>query len=115
MGTGEKTDALEQFHPDRLAQRILGMGDVLSLIEKAQETFSDDEAKKLEKKMRTSTFDLEDFLQQFRQVRNMGPLSQIMEMIPGMRGAVKQMGGMPDMDDQRVRHIEAIITSMTFE
>src|SRR5947209_10825626 len=84
MGTGEKTDALEPFYPDRLAQRILGMGDVLSLIEKAQETFDEDEAKKLEKKMRTATFNLEDFLNQMRQIRNMGPLSQLVEMIPGI-------------------------------
>jgi signal recognition particle subunit SRP54 len=113
MGTGEKTDALEQFHPDRLAQRILGMGDVLSLIEKAQETFDEDQAKKLEKKMRTATFDLEDFLNQMRQIRNMGPLSQLVEMIPGMRGAMKKMGGMPDFNDKEVKRIEAMITSMT--
>jgi signal recognition particle subunit SRP54 len=113
MGTGEKTDALEVFHPDRLAQRILGMGDVLSLIEKAQEQITEEEAKSLEKKMRTATFDLDDFLKQMQQVRKMGPLTQLVEMIPGMRGAVKQMGGMPDMNDKQVKHIEAIITSMT--
>ena len=113
MGTGEKTDALEQFHPDRLAQRILGMGDVLSLIEKAQEQITEDEAKRLEKKMRTATFNLDDFLNQMRQIRKMGPLTQLVEMIPGMRGAMKQMGGMPDMNDKEVRRIEAIITSMT--
>lgn len=113
MGTGEKTDALEQFHPDRLAQRILGMGDVLSLIEKAQEQITEDEAKHLEKKMRTATFNLDDFLNQMRQIRKMGPLTQLVEMIPGMRGAMKQMGGMPDMNDKEVRRIEAIITSMT--
>jgi signal recognition particle subunit SRP54 len=113
MGTGEKTDALEQFHPDRLAQRILGMGDVLSLIEKAQENITEDDAKRLEKKMRTATFDLEDFLQQMRQVRKMGPLTQIVEMIPGMRNAMRQMGGMPDMNDGEIKRIEAIITSMT--
>ncbi len=113
IGTGEKTDAVEQFYPDRLAQRILGMGDVLSLIEKAQQSYSEDEAKRLEKKMRTATFDLEDFLQQMQQVRKMGPLSQLVEMIPGMRGAMKQMGGAPNMDDKEVTRIEAIITSMT--
>jgi signal recognition particle subunit SRP54 len=113
MGVGEKTDALEVFHPDRLAQRILGMGDVLSLIEKAQEQITEEEAKSLEKKMRTATFDLDDFLNQMQQVRKMGPLTQLVEMIPGMRGAVKQMGGMPDMNDKQVKHIEAIITSMT--
>jgi len=115
MGTGEKTDALEQFHPDRLAQRILGMGDVLSLIEKAQETINEDEARRLEKKMRTASFDLEDFLQQFRQVRKMGPLTQILEMIPGMRSTMKQMGGMPNLDDREVKRVEAIITSMTMQ
>lgn len=113
LGTGEKTDGLEQFYPDRLAQRILGMGDVLSLIEKAQQNITEDEAKLLEKKMRTASFDLEDFLEQMRRVRKMGPLTQLMEMIPGMRGTVKQMGGMPNMDDKEVKHIEAIITSMT--
>lgn len=113
MGTGEKTDALEVFHPDRLAQRILGMGDVLSLIEKAQEQITEDEAKKLEKKMRTATFNLDDFLNQMRQIRKMGPLTQLVEMIPGMRGAMKQMGGAPDMNDKEVKRIEAIITSMT--
>ncbi len=113
MGTGEKTDALEVFHPDRLAQRILGMGDVLSLIEKAQEQITEEEARSIEKKMRTATFDLDDFLKQMQQVRKMGPMAQLVEMIPGMRGAVKQMGGMPDMNDKQVKHIEAIITSMT--
>jgi signal recognition particle subunit SRP54 len=113
MGTGEKTDALEVFHPDRLAQRILGMGDVLSLIEKAQEQISEDEAKRLEKKIRTSTFNLDDFLNQMRQIRKMGPLTQLVEMIPGMRGAMKQIGGTPDMNDKEVKRIEAIITSMT--
>ncbi len=113
MGTGEKTDALEPFYPDRLAQRILGMGDVLSLIEKAQEQITEEDAKRLEKKMRTATFNLDDFLSQMRQIRKMGPLTQLVEMIPGMRGAMKQMGGMPDMNDKEVKRIEAIITSMT--
>jgi signal recognition particle subunit SRP54 len=113
MGMGEKADALEIFHPDRLAQRILGMGDVLSLIEKAQEQITEEEAKSLEKKMRTATFDFDDFLRQMQQVRKMGPLTQLVEMIPGMRGAMKQMGGVPDMNDKQVKRIEAIITSMT--
>jgi signal recognition particle subunit SRP54 len=91
------------------------MGDVLSLIEKAQEQISEDDAKALEKKMRTATFDLNDFLNQMQQVRKMGPLSQLVEMIPGMRGAMKQMGGMPDMNDKSVKRIEAIITSMTIQ
>ncbi len=115
LTTGEKTDALEPFHPDRLAQRILGMGDVLTLIEKAQENITEEEAKKLEKKMRSASFDLEDFLQQMGQVRKMGPLTQLVEMIPGMRNAMKQMGGMPDLDDKQVKHVEAIITSMTVQ
>lgn len=115
MGTGEKPDALEPFHPDRLAQRILGMGDVLSLIEKAQEQFNEEEAKRIEKKMRTASFDLEDFLQQMRQVRKMGPLSGLVEMIPGMRNAMRQMGGMPNLDDKEVKRVEAIITSMTMQ
>ncbi|HZU12066.1 MAG TPA: signal recognition particle protein [Chloroflexota bacterium] len=113
MGLGEKTDALEVFHPDRLAQRILGMGDVLSLIEKAQEQYTDDQAKSLEKKMRTATFDLDDFLSQMQNLRKMGPLTQIVEMIPGMRGALKQAGGMPDLNDKQVKRVEAIIQSMT--
>jgi len=115
MGVGEKTDALEPFHPDRLAQRILGMGDVLSLIEKAQEQITEDEARSLEKKMRTSTFNFDDFLTQMRRVRSMGPLTQVMEMIPGMRGAMRQMGGLPDLDDKQVKRVEAMITSMTIQ
>jgi signal recognition particle subunit SRP54 len=113
MAVGEKPDALEVFHPDRLAQRILGMGDVLSLIEKAQQQYTEDEAKALEKKMRTATFDLDDFLKQMQQVRKMGPLTQLVEMIPGMRGAMKQMGGVPDLNDKEVKRVEAIILSMT--
>lgn len=113
MGTGEKADALEPFHPDRLAQRILGMGDVLTLIERAQESFTEEESKRLEKKMRTATFDLDDFLQQLQQVKKMGPLTQLAEMIPGMRGAMRQMGGVTDLDDGQVKHVEAIIRSMT--
>lgn len=115
MAVGEKADALEVFHPDRLAQRILGMGDVLSLIEKAQQQYTEDEAKALEKKMRTATFDLDDFLRQMQQVRKMGPLTQLMEMVPGMRGAMKQMGGVPDLNDKEVKRVEAIILSMTVD
>ncbi len=117
MGTGEKTDALEIFHPDRLAQRILGMGDVLSLIEKAQEVYDEDQAKQLEKKMRTSTFTFDDFLQQLNTVRTMtsGNIGGFLEMIPGMRNAMKQMGGMPDLDDKHFKRIEAMILSMTRE
>src|SRR5579872_966544 len=113
LGTGEKTDALEPFHPDRLAQRILGMGDVLSLIEKAQESITEDDAKRLEKKMRTATFDLEDFLQQMRQVRKMGPLTQLLDMLPGFN----KIAGMPEVNQalqgDQMKHIEALILSMT--
>jgi signal recognition particle subunit SRP54 len=113
VATGEKTDALDLFHPDRLAQRILGMGDVLSLIERTEEAFSKDQQEVIEKKMRRAEFDFDDFLQTMSTIRKMGPLSNIMEMIPGMRGAMKQMGGMPNVDDKNFKRIEAIITSMT--
>lgn len=114
MGTGEKTDALEVFHPDRLAQRILGMGDVLSLIEKAQESFSEEQAKHLEKKMRTSSFNMEDFLMALQQVQKMGG-SKLLGMIPGMRNAMRQMGEMPEVDDKHFSRIAAMIQSMTTE
>src|SRR5262249_40857061 len=90
-GVGEKLDGLEPFLPERLVRRILGMGDVLSLIEKAQDSFDQKQAAVMEKKLRHGTFDLDDFLQQMQQVKKMGPLSQIMEMIPGMRGMTKQL------------------------
>ena len=112
MGTGERTDALEQFHPDRLASRILGMGDVLTLVEKAQATFDVDQARKLEKKMRQATFDLEDFLGQLQSLRSMGPLSQVMDMLPGM-GALKSKMAGADLDERHLGRIEAIIRSMT--
>jgi signal recognition particle subunit SRP54 len=112
VGTGERTDALDQFHPDRLASRILGMGDVLTLVEKAQATFDVDEAKQLEKKMRQATFDLEDFLGQLQSLRNMGPLSQVMDMLPGM-GSLKGKMADADLDESHIGKIEAIIRSMT--
>ncbi len=115
LGISEKPDGLEVFHPDRLADRILGMGDVLSLIEKAQENFDEDEAKRMQKKFRTATFDLEDFLNQVQSLKKMGPLTGIMEMIPGMRGALKGMGGVPDFNDKEFKRLEAMITSMTKE
>ena len=110
--SGEKLDALEQFHPERLAGRILGMGDVLSLIEKAQETIDRQQAEAMQKKLRTATFDLEDFLGQMQQVKKMGPLSQVLEMIPGFRSI---RGNIPQeaLDDKQFKHIEAIIQSMT--
>jgi signal recognition particle subunit SRP54 len=112
VGNGERTDALDLFHPDRLASRILGMGDVVTLVEKAQASFDVDEAKKLEKKMRQATFDLEDFLGQLQSLRNMGPLSQVMDMLPGMGSLKGKMAG-ADLDEAHIGKIEAIIRSMT--
>jgi signal recognition particle subunit SRP54 len=113
MGTGEKPDALEPFHADRLAQRILGMGDVLTLIERAREQIDDKQAQKLQKKLQTATFDLEDFLQQMRQLRNMGPLSQLLEMIPGMGRTLNSAEMKEALDGDQMKMIEAIILSMT--
>jgi signal recognition particle subunit SRP54 len=84
LGTGEKTDALEPFHPDRLAGRILGMGDVLTLVERAQETFDEKQAAEMQEKLAKASFTLEDMLEQMQQLRKMGPLGQVMSMIPGM-------------------------------
>jgi signal recognition particle subunit SRP54 len=109
---GEKLDGIEQFHPDRLAGRILGMGDVMSLIEKAQESFDEKQAAVLEKKVRNATFDLEDFLQQLQQVKKMGSLSQIMEMVPGFRNVTKQLPA-EALDERQLKRVEAIIRSMT--
>jgi signal recognition particle subunit SRP54 len=111
LGTGEKTDALEVFHPDRLAGRILGMGDVLTLVERAQETFDAKQAAQMEKKIRTASFTLEDMLDQLQQVQKMGPIGQIMEMIPGMGGMAKQAQDSVDKGD--LRRVEAIIRAMT--
>jgi signal recognition particle subunit SRP54 len=113
IGVGEKLDALEPFFPDRLASRILGMGDMLSLIEKAQEEFDEKEALKLAKKLRKREFDLEDFLSQLRQLKKLGSLEQIMSMIPGM-GQLKQLKNMKPDEKELVR-VEAIINSMTKE
>ena len=111
VGVGEKYDALELFHPDRMASRILGMGDVLSLIEKAEETIDREKALELEKKVRTDSFTLEDFRDQMRQMRKLGPIEQILSMLP-------QSGGFKDLanvkvDEKEFLHIEAIIDSMT--
>lgn len=114
LGTGEKPaamDAIEPFQPDRLASRILGMGDVLSLIEKAEQTFDRAEAEKLTQKMLESKFDLEDFMGQLQQVKKMGPISQVLDMIPGMSRAKLDVA--PEMADGQLRRIEAIINSMT--
>ncbi len=112
FGMGEKYDALEVFHADRLASRILGMGDVLSLIEKVEASVDADEAAKLEKKMRNRTFDLEDFLSQLEQMTKLGPLDQFMDMIPGM-SQLKQQSGPITIDPKRIAHMRAIIQSMT--
>ncbi|WP_163326186.1 signal recognition particle protein [Draconibacterium mangrovi] len=109
VGTGEKVDALDVFHPDRMADRILGMGDIVSLVEKAQEQFDEEEAKRLQKKLQKNTFDFNDFLKQINQIKKMGNLKDVMGMIPGMGKALKGM----DIDDDAFKHIEAIIYSMT--
>jgi signal recognition particle subunit SRP54 len=113
LATGEKADALEPFYPDRLASRILGMGDVLTLIERAQEQIDQKQAQKLEKKMREASFDLEDFLQQMRQLRKMGPLTQLLDMLPGFN----KIAGMPEINQalqgDQMKSIEAMILSMT--
>ncbi|MEK7806564.1 MAG: signal recognition particle protein, partial [Chloroflexota bacterium] len=114
MGVGERPDALEPFHPDRLASRILAMGDVLTLIEKAQEAVDEKQAREMERKFRQASFDLEDFLQQIQSVKKMGPLSQIMEMIPGMSQLGKRIPA-AELDDSHVKKIEAMIRSMTPE
>lgn len=111
-GMGEKLDALEPFHPDRMASRILGMGDVLSLIEKAQSAFDVKEAEELERKMRKDDFTLDDFLTQMQQVRKIGSFEQILGMIPGMGNIKKQLGEI-DFDGKEIKQIEAIIRSMT--
>ena len=114
MGIGERPDALEQFHPDRMASRILAMGDVLSLIEKAQEAVDENQAKELERKFRQATFDLEDFLAQIQTVKKMGSLNDIIGMIPGMNQMNnRKLAG--SFDDDQVKRVEAIIRSMTPE
>jgi signal recognition particle subunit SRP54 len=111
LGVGEKLDALEPFHPDRLASRILGMGDVLTLIEKATEAFDTDQAKELERKLRKESFTLDDFREQLRQVRKMGSIEQLIGMIPGLN----KLKGMKDAqpDEKELVRVEAIINSMT--
>jgi signal recognition particle subunit SRP54 len=108
--TGEKLDQFERFHPDRMAQRILGMGDVMSLIEKAEREFDEDEAKALERKLRRNEFGLDDFLDQLRMVRKMGPLQSVLGMIPGLAG--HQLSNMK-VDERELDRIQAIVLSMT--
>jgi signal recognition particle subunit SRP54 len=109
VGTGEKLDEFEAFHPDRMASRILGMGDVLTLIEKAEATFDQDEAKVAEEKLRKGQFTLEDFLDQMRQVRKMGPIGNLMKMMPGMPKELRKA----EIDEGELGRVEAIICSMT--
>ena len=107
-GVGEKTDQFEPFHPDRLAGRILGMGDVVGLVEKAAEAISEEDARRMEEKMRTASFDLDDFLQQFKILRRMGPLENVLGMIPGMDKLKNS-----SIDEGQLKRVEAIILSMT--
>jgi signal recognition particle subunit SRP54 len=109
ISTGEKMENLDIFHPDRMAQRILGMGDVISLVERAQQSFDEDEAKRINSKIRTNNFNFDDFLSQLEQVKKMGNIKDLMGMIPGMGKAMKGM----DIDDDSFKPIEAIIKSMT--
>jgi signal recognition particle subunit SRP54 len=115
LGTGEKTDALEPFYPDRLATRILGMGDVMTLIEKAREQFDEQDAAKMQKKMATASFNLEDFLNQMRSIKKMGPLTQLLEMIPGMGQAMRDPQMKEALEGDQMKMAEAIILSMTLE
>ena len=115
VGVGEKLDALEPFHPERMSSRILGMGDVLSLIEKAQESYTREQSQKLEKKIKAGTLDLEDFLEQMRQLRSMGPLSQLIEMIPGLNRLARTPEAMAALDGKEMKRVEAIVLSMTPE
>ncbi|MCF8337396.1 MAG: signal recognition particle protein [Bacteroidales bacterium] len=111
VGIGEKVDALDAFYPKRMADRILGMGDIVSLVEKAQEQFDEEEAQKLQKKIAKNQFNFEDFLQQIKQIKKMGNVKDLMNMVPGMGKAIKNM----DIDDDAFKDIEAIIYSMTPE
>ena len=112
IGVGEKTDALEEFHPDRMAGRILQQGDVLSLVEKAQETLDHDAAKKLEKKVRKEGMDLNDFLTAMKQIQKLGPLEGVLKMLPGVNTKMLKQA---NVDPKRIRHVEAIVLSMTME
>ena len=111
VGMGEKIDALDVFHPDRMADRILGMGDVVSLVEKAQEQFDQAEARKMSKKIATDSFGFDDFMNQIQQIKRMGNMKDLVGMIPGMGKALKNV----DIDDDAFKHIEAMINSMTLD
>ena len=114
VGMGEKFDALEQFHPERMASRILGMGDMLSLIEQAEQAYDDEQAAKLEKKFRKNQFTLEDFLEQFGQIRKMGGIAKMLDMMPGMNSNARKNINMEE-SEKEFAHMEAIIRSMTRE
>jgi signal recognition particle subunit SRP54 len=109
VGMGEKLDDFEQFHPERMASRILGMGDVLTLIERAQSSFDEKNSQKLAERLKENSFDLNDLLEQMKQIQKMGPLKQIMGMLPGLGDKLKDV----DIDDRQIKRVEAIITSMT--
>lgn len=109
VGTGEKMEAIDVFHPDRMADRILGMGDIVSLVERAQEQFDEKQAKELEKKIRKNKFDFNDFMSQIQQIKKMGNIKDLAAMIPGVGKAIKDV----DIDDNAFKGVEAIIQSMT--
>jgi signal recognition particle subunit SRP54 len=111
IGIGEKVDAFEPFHPDRLASRILGMGDVLTFIEKAEKTFGEEQVKELEKKVKTASFNLEDFLSQLREIQKMGSIDQLVEMLPGASQLSSQLPA--GMQEEHLKKVEAMILSMT--
>ena len=109
IGVGEKMDALEAFHPDRMASRILGMGDILSLIEKVESEIDHEQAEAMEKKLRANSFNFEDFLDQMRQIRKLGPLEKLLGLLPGVGSQLKDV----QFDDKQLKRIEAMILSMT--
>ena len=111
VGMGEKLDDIEPFHPERMASRILGMGDVLTLIEKAQNALDEKKADEMLTKMKQNSFDMNDLLEQMHQIRNMGSMKQVLSMLPGVGNKIKDM----DIDDKQLTYIEAMITSMTKE
>ena len=111
IGTGEKLEAIDQFHPSRMADRILGMGDIISLVERAQQQFDEKEARKLQEKIQKNKFDFEDFYNQIQQIKKMGNIKELASMIPGVGKALKDV----DIDDNSFKGIEAIIQSMTNE
>ncbi len=112
VGTGEKLDGIEAFHPDRMASRILGMGDILTVIEKAQESFDAEQAKTMEARLRKQEFTFDDFLMQLKELKKMGPLNEVLAMIPGLSGKMKQLKDV-NVDERQLSRVEAIICSMT--